>query len=221
MKFFTTPTARFPIVCLFSVLALVTPSRHCKAGSDNAITASWYAFVDNPTALDALDYLGPTVFDGETSNGHMAVTWEDGIPQFFVDDEPVLTTSISYVDSHLEIIGIAFGQPSETFASALFLDSDGQLVVQTSDMDGNDAQRTIINPVDRLQSVVHCGCKPQGTGTTSTKPCNKDMCDESSQCSTQPGAATAYCAWLTGPAPKPAPTPTPTPPTPAPPAPIP
>jgi len=74
MKFFTTPTARFPILCLFSILVLVTPSRHCKAGSDNAIAASWYAFVGNPTVLDALDYLGPTVFDGETSNGHMAVT---------------------------------------------------------------------------------------------------------------------------------------------------
>ena len=176
------------------ILAIIMPNFPCKADDTDDIGSSWSAFIGVPTVLDALDHLGPTIFDGTTTNDQMSVIWQNHIVQFSFNGDPVLNTSIVYIDGHIETTGIAPGESSESFTSVLSLNTEGQLVVQTSDIPGRDAQRIIVNPENGSALLLSCTCI--GKGTHQTQACTPAQCDLAThKCNTEDGAAKSLCLW--------------------------
>lgn len=85
--------------CAILVGVVMNPSAF--AGT-NSLFVRWSAFVGYPTVNSVLDKLGPTVFEGETSEGHLLVLWQNNILFVFVNGMPFMD-EVSYSPSTIRI----------------------------------------------------------------------------------------------------------------------
>jgi hypothetical protein len=137
--------------------------------------------------------LGPTVFEGETSEGHLLVLWQNNILFVFVNGMPFMD-EVSYSPSTIRIF-----DPMWALSTQLHLDfsttKEGNLFIALSDAEGYDAVRPSVIAEFNLISALTCQCNG-GDGKTTNRSCKNSECDDpATQCSTNPGAPQAYCKW--------------------------
>lgn len=185
---------------VISLLALAFYTAVPNVRADDGLTAGENGFVVNETVYDVLDHLGPIVWNGAVPEvGHLTVLWQNKLPAIFVNGCPVVNAELVYERNAVTLKGYFAGDLNWPLQAKFLLDAEGNLVVETSGLGGENGRRFIFTPDSGLFIAAPVCLCWGGTSTTTKRPCTVAECnDPGTQCSTNPGAAQAYCEWRNG-----------------------
>lgn len=142
----------------------------------------------------ALDELGPSIVSGHrvSPDTKLSVQWDGYEPTLHLNGVQIDNVDVIYERDQIRTFGMipGFGAVQAVFS----LDPSGNVIIQTSALNGTDGLRLSVAVDTRVARAEVCVC--YGSASNPTRACTNAECDDpGTQCNTSPPAASHYCQW--------------------------